>query len=212
MCCWVKLDDYWASRVIFEDMVQPQTLLPDPDMEGDGERLLRAVERYAKRLLPSDLCGLMDAPIESTFRNARKTADADGGAIWVTDAAREHLVVAYADPNTDIVGSEQPTSEGLISSVFASEQPICQNHVSADERHSKKIDEAVGEVTEAMMAVPFYVGGMLRGIFSVVRWLREEGETPNFSLQDFREFQRASIAMERLVTLSLSQLILGMDL
>ena len=195
-------------------MVQPPTLLPDPDMEGEGERLMRAVEKYSRRLLPSDLCGLMDGPIESTFRNARKLAAADGGAIWVTDAVQEHLVVAYADPpDPKLIGREQPASEGLISMVFASEQPICQNHVSGDERHSKMIDDAVGEVTEAMMAVPFYIGGMLRGIFSAVRWLREEGDgTPGFTLNDFQEFQRASVAMERLVTLRLSQLILGMEL
>ena len=195
-------------------MVQPHTLLPDPDLEGDGERLIRAVEKYSRRLLPADLCGLMDGPIESTFRNARKLAAADGGAIWVTDAACENLVVAYADPpDPKLLGREQPASEGLISLVFASEQPICQNHVSGDERHSTMIDDAVGEVTEAMMAAPFYIGGMLRGIFSVIRWLREDEEgTPGFTLEDFHEFQRAAVAMERLVTLRLTQLILGMEL
>ena len=175
---------------------------------------MAALESYAKRLLPGDLCGLLDVPIESTFRNARKQVGADGGAIWVADAAQEHLVVAFSDPPDErILGKEQPASEGLISLVFASEQPICQNRISEDERHSKRIDDAVGQTTESMMAVPFYVGGMLRGIFSVVRWAAKDGVvTPGFTLEEFNEFQRSAVVMERLVTLRLAQVILGLEL
>ena len=196
-------------------MARPPSLLPDPDLEQEGEKLAQALERYTKRLLAGDLCEMIDPPIESVFRNARKLAGADGGAIWVTDAAQEHLVVAFTDPeDSRILGREQPTSEGLISLVFASEQPICQNRISEDRRHSKRIDDAVGQKTESMMAVPFYVGGMLRGIFSVVRWAKDEsdGGTPGFSLDEFRDFQRASVVMERLVTLQLIQLILDLEL
>lgn len=194
-------------------MFEASPLLPDPDLEEQGDLFARALERYAKRLRPAELRGLIDAPVESVLRSVRESVAADSAGIWITDAGRENLVVAFAEPGDErFLGREQPLSEGFISLVFASEQPICENRVTGDERHSKRIDTAVGETTEAMVAVPFYLGGILRGVVSAVRWRGGRSPGAAFRPADLQSVQRGSVVVERLVNLALTKTILGIEL
>jgi hypothetical protein len=194
-------------------MIEASPLLPDPDLEELGDRLSRSLERYAKRLRPAELRGLIDAPVESVLRSIRERIDADSTGIWITDEGRENLEVAFADPADErFLGREQPLSEGFISLVFASEQPICENRIAGDERHSKRIDTAVGQTTEAMVAVPFYLGGSLRGVLSAVRWQGGCASGEAFGSKNLQSVQRASVVVERLVNLALAKTILGIEL
>ena len=188
-------------------------LLPDPELEEQGDRVSRALERYAKRLRSGELCGLIDAPVEAAIKGLTDLVGGDSGALWITDEQRDNLVVAFcSSENSGLVGCSQPLSEGLISLVFASEQPICETNVYADARHSKAIDEMTGNKTDAMVAVPFYLGGVLRGVLSVVRFkVSVEGER-GFSLEQFQLVQRGAVTTERLLNLELVKVILGIDL
>ncbi len=193
-------------------MSSPPPLLPDPELEEHGDRIARSLERYAKRLRPGELRGLFDAAITSVLREMRDKIGADSAGIWIADEARDNLVVAVADPeDVRFLGRKQPLSEGFISLVFASEQPICENRVADDERHSKHIDSAVGQTTEAMIAVPFYLGGILRGVLSAVRWKGGTGSGEAFSSGHLRSVQRASVVTERLVNMALMEIILGLE-
>ena len=194
-------------------MIKPSPLLPDPELEELGDRVTRALERYAKRLRPAEFRGLIDAPSQSVLHEIRTDIAADSAGIWIVDENRENLVFAVTEPDDGrILGREQPLSEGFISLVFASEQPICENRVSEDERHSKRIDAAVGETTEAMIAVPFYFGGVLRGVVSTVRWGGGCSSGEPFSLEDLKSMQRASAVIERLVNHALIEIIFGIEL
>jgi hypothetical protein len=202
-------------------MIAPSRLLPDPELEELGERVNRALESYAKRLRPSDLQALIDAPIRSVLHGLRVNIAADSAGIWIVDESRENLVFSIITPEDNtVVGLKQTLSEGFISLVFASEQPISANRVAEDERHSKHVDLALGRSTEAIVAVPFYLGGVLSGVLSAVRW-EGEGEGAQdgagdpgdaFSSEALRTLQRASVVIERLVTLSLAKTILGLEL
>ncbi|MGI9241537.1 MAG: GAF domain-containing protein [Verrucomicrobiales bacterium] len=188
-------------------------LLPDPELEEVGDRFVRALERYAKRLRPAEFLSLIDAPTEAVFRSIRLSLACDSVGLWIADEAGENLVFAITDPEDErIIGREQPLSEGFISLVFASEQPICENRVAEDERHSKRIDSAVGEKTEAMVAVPFYLGGRLGGVLSAVRWEGGRSSGDPFGQEDLRSMRRASVVLERLANLALAKAVLGVEL
>jgi hypothetical protein len=194
-------------------MTSPPPFLTDPDLEEFGDRLTRALERYAKRLRPTDLDSLVDAATGSVLQNLRNNIAADSVAIWIADQAGENLVFAIASPvDNRVLGREQPMSEGFISLVFASEQPICENRVAEDERHSKRIDSVIGETTEAIIAVPFYLGGVLRGVLSAVRWQDGSGCAGAFGLEHLQTTQRASVVVERLINLALAKAICGIEL
>ena len=100
-----------------------------------------------------------------------------------------------------------------MSVIYASEQPICQNRVYEDARHSKQIDEAVGQKTVSMIAVPFYLGGLLRGVISTVRLEGGKGGAdPEFTLEQFQQVQRGAAVTERLLNLQLTKVILGLEI
>lgn len=188
-------------------------LLPDPELEEVGDRVTRALEAYSKRLLPSDLVALIDAPIESVLENVRVNIAADSVGIWLADESRENLEFVLVNPvDTRIIGRKQALAEGFISLVFASERPICENRVAEDERHSKEIDSVIGEITEAMLAVPFYVGGTLCGVISAVRWRGGGSSGEAFTSADLHVIQRSAVVLERLVNLALAKTILGLEL
>ena len=80
-------------------------LLPDPELEEVGDRVTRALEAYSKRLLPSDLVALIDAPIESVLENVRVNIAADSVGIWLADESRENLEFVLVNPvDTRIIG------------------------------------------------------------------------------------------------------------
>ncbi len=194
-------------------MLEAPPLLPDPELEEQGDRIVRALERYAKGLRPAELRGLVDAPVESVLRRIKGEIDADSLGVWLADEGGENLVAAVAEPaGSGLLGHAQPLSEGFVSLVFASEQPICENRVADDERHSKRVDNAVGETTEAMIAVPFYLGGVLRGVLSAVRWRGGCASGEAFGSADLQAAQRASAVVERLVNFALAKVILGIEL
>ena len=188
-------------------------LLPDPELEEVGDRVTRALEAYSKRLLPSDLVALIDAPIESVLENVRVNIAADSVGIWLADESRENLEFVLVNPvDTRIIGRKQALAEGFISLVFASERPICENRVAEDERHSKEIDSVIGEITEAMLAVPFYVGGTLCGVISAVRCRGGGSSGEAFTSADLHVIQRSAVVLERLINLALAKTILGLEL
>ena len=188
-------------------------LLPDPELEEMGDRVVRTLERYARRLRPGEFLRLVDAPTESVFRNVRLSVSCDSCGLWIADGARENLIFAITAPDdARVIGRSQPLSEGFISLVFASEQPICENRVAGDERHSKRIDSVDGETTEAMVAVPFYFGGLLCGVLSALRWQGGCASGRPFDQGDLKAMQRTSVVLERLVNLALAKAVFGIEL
>ena len=202
-----------AAWCIVCAMSSPLPLLPDPDLEEYGDRIARSMERYAKRLRPGELRALFDTPTVSVLQEMRAGIGADSVGVWSADEGRENLVASVAEPVDErFLGRQQPLSEGFISLVFASEQPICENRVAEDARHSKRIDSIVGHTTEAMIAVPFYLGGVLKGVVSAVRWGEGPTSGASFRTGDLRSVQRGAVVVERLVNLGLARVILGLEL
>jgi hypothetical protein len=117
-----------------------------------------------KELLTPLMCDL--------FRQAVTETGAHEGTIWLVDAAAENLVPAFnTGPHADrIVGQfKQPLNSGLISMVFASEQPFMENAVHDNPSQSRLLDSLLQVETTALIAVPFYFLGACRGILSCVR-------------------------------------------
>jgi hypothetical protein len=63
-----------------------------------------------------------------------------------------------------------------------------ENEVYKNVDHSKRVDHALGQRTEAMMIVPFHFIGDLRGVISCVVLGETTGETPRQFTADQLEF------------------------
>lgn len=168
----------------------------------------------AAQLAIGDLEELMDRVARGVFEAAMNEIGAHSGTIWLADEGRTKLVVGYSHRELELVGREQPLDEGLISLVLASEHGICENRVYQNARHSKRIDEALKFVTCAMIAVPFYLGGSVRGVISAVQLKHDadEPDPPGFTGTHLARVQQLSSTIERLLNYNLLRALLDLNL
>jgi hypothetical protein len=192
-------------------------LLPDPRFEAlqrDLHGLLQAAAELVDRATFGDL---FDPLMRATLQIGFAGAGAHEGTVWLVDRAQENLVPVFntgPDAETflrDVRG--QPLSSGLISGVFRREQAFCENHVHRHAQHDKSVDRAVGLVTAAMIAVPFYFAQRIRGVVSCVQLVAPDApaadEPPGFSLESLGYVRHASEVLTRLVDHALLGALVG---
>jgi GAF domain-containing protein len=102
----------------------------------------------------------------------------------------------------------------MISMVVSTEQPICENEVHRNQQQDKTLDRTLGVQTCAMVAVPLYFVGELRGVLSAVQ-LRPidsaEPDPPGFSPAQLETLQLTAIVLARLLEQQLLAAALDLD-
>ncbi|MEM9016669.1 MAG: GAF domain-containing protein [Verrucomicrobiota bacterium] len=187
---------------------------PDPELTEHASAIEQQIERAARRLTPKEFENLIGVPGRAVLRSLKEALEADALSIWLADPERKHLVVTHTEPDPDFVGFEQPLTEGLVSLAFASEQCLCENQVYLNENHSKRVDEARGQVTCAMIATPYYIAGHLRGVISCVQ-MKDSPDAPDpsgFRARNMNRVRRTSTVIERLVNYRLLTSLLELEL
>lgn len=194
--------------------LQDNGIIPDPSLMAQGSAIEKAVEDRARRLDVAQIQSLMDAVVREAVALATAKIDANSTTIWVVTPGRESLTVAHSWPATELLGFEQPIDEGFISLVLGSEQAICENRVYEHAAHSKRVDRELAKVTCSMIAAPFYVGGLMRGVFSCVKWKDrpESPDPPEFTASDLSRVKLLSAAVERLLNYRIMSDLLGIQL
>jgi GAF domain len=144
-------------------------------------------------------------------------AGAHEGTVWLLDRTRSYLIPRFnSGPKADtFVGSfKQSLRAGMISMVVATEQPICENEVHQNRQQDKTLDQKLGLWTCAMLAVPFYFAGELRGVISAVQ-LQSAGaatpEPPGFTAENLGTLQLAASVLSRMIEHQLMSLALGRE-
>lgn len=136
-----------------------------------------ALQEYLAKLgaavTPENFLSVCDEMILKLLKDAFARISADEGSIWLLDSEKQHLVVAYnSGPNTaKIMGFKQPTTQGIVSLVVASENAFVENQVYKNAKHSATLDKKLHKTTYAMIAVPFYFLNEVRGVISCVQLL-----------------------------------------
>ncbi|MCP4848372.1 MAG: GAF domain-containing protein [Verrucomicrobiaceae bacterium] len=152
---------------------------------------------------------------KNTLLGAFRKIGADHGAIWLADNTGDHLVPVFGcgeHADNFLNGKfKLPTDQGLISMVFATGQPFCENAIHKNPGHSPLLDRQLGVRTEAMIAIPLTFANSLRGIISCVHLglhgSKEEEKT--FSGSDLGDLELASATIAHLLDLTLMEQILG---
>ncbi len=165
--------------------------------------------------------GAFDEFFDRTMRahlvDALAGAQAHEGTVWLLDKTRSFLVPRFnSGPHAEsFVGSfRQSLRSGMISMVVATEQPVCENDVRENQQQDKSLDQKLGLATCAMLAVPFYFAGELRGVISAVR-LKGPNEPapvpPGFTAENLATLQLASSVLARMIEHQLMSLALGRE-
>ena len=158
-----------------------------------------------------------DATMRGLLTESFRSIGADEGTVWLLDEGRSGLIPRFnSGPHAaNFVDSFcLSLSEGMISMVVSTELPICENAISKHRRHNKKLDVKLALKTCAMVAVPFYFAGELRGVISAVQ-LRPaqstEPDPPGFSPQHLAALQLTASVLARLVERQFYSMVLGTE-
>jgi transcriptional regulator with GAF, ATPase, and Fis domain len=179
-------------------------LLADPRFSGLQTTLQDRVRAAADSLDAETFPDVFDSVMRGVLLTGLRDAQAHEGTLWLVDSAEEHLVPAInTGPNAaSFVGKfKQPLSRGLISMVFATEQPFCENEIYARQAQDKTLDRSLGVLTCSMIAVPLYFAQQLRGVISCVQLKPVDApeDPPRFSGESLRHIQLAAEIISRLL-------------
>lgn len=196
-------------------MLERLSLLPSPEFEKLTPLLSERVARSAQILNDRNLGSFLDSTMKELLKRAFQNAGAHEGAVWLVDAAGMHLVLSHAwgSRAERVQGFQQPLGKGIVSMVFATEQPFCENKVYANRLQARAIDEKLGMLTCSMIAVPLMFAKQLRGIVSCIR-VKEDPAAPDpedFPPNALGEIQFATHVLGKLIEFELVSLITGWD-
>jgi hypothetical protein len=180
---------------------------------GSPDEVLRRLEAWIVGKTPDLLVSLVDPSSLLLLHEAFAAAGGCEGTIWLADRAAGELVACH-NSGTDagaLVGFRQPMGQGIISMVYAQEQPYCENRIGASAGHDDTLDRKIEKHTTAMIAVPFYFGFGLRGVISCVQLAEAPGERDGFRSSDVEILARAANLVERLIDGALLTSLLGLD-
>ena len=192
----------------------------DPALQSASSPLRQALTQAADGLLPTQFPAVFNPPLQSLLRQVMTATRASEGAVWVADPEQVHLLpVVGLGPLAPryVHRFAQPLETGLVSMVYDSGQSFCENDVESHPGHSVMLDTELGMRTRAMMAVPLYYAGRLRGVLTAVH-LAPPGEAEgddtsgrSFTAADLATFERVGQCLRKLIDLRLLELLLGWE-
>lgn len=155
-------------------------LITAPDFVALQPLLLERMAQIGAEIHAEQFAVLLDPLLREIIKRGFADAGAHEGTLWLVDAAGEFLEPAHTvGPHAEkIVGHfKQPLGAGLISMVFATEQPFLENEVSKNAQQSKLLDSLLHEQTQSLIAIPFHFLNGCRGVVSCVQFKSPDAET-----------------------------------
>ena len=193
-------------------------LLSNPQFARLGIDLEEHVEAWIQSSNPMETIGLLDEACTDLLAKTFLSVGGSEGTVWLADSAEKFLVAVYnSGPDSEnLVGFEQPIGSGIISLVYAQQQPYCENEIEQSHGHDDTLDRKMHKHTAAMIAVPFYFAFQLRGVVSCVQLeeaMPEDIGSPSagFESAQVSELVRAVNTVERIINATLLTAALGLD-
>jgi transcriptional regulator with GAF, ATPase, and Fis domain len=189
------------------------TLLPDPDFREHISTLTDRLDKAAKLITRDTFNDFADDLITAVLEDGFYAANGDEGTLWLVNPKKPELDAVFNNGPTaeKVLTYSQRLDRGLISMVFSTGQPFCENNISEIPEHDKTVDRRTGSFTHAMIAVPFYFAQQCRGILSCVQLAgTARSSTQNeFDMDSMREVSRAASLLTHLFDFKLISRIIG---
>jgi transcriptional regulator with GAF, ATPase, and Fis domain len=190
-------------------------LLTEPAFESLNPTLLARMSQLGDSIHAPQFEPLLEPLLRQVIEQGFREAGAHEGTVWLADAAGEFLEPAFnTGPRAgQIVGRfKQPLGSGLISMVFATEQPFVENDVPRNAQQSKLLDVTLGVQTHALIAVPFHFLKACRGVVSCVQLKPADSRSadpPGFLPQHVAGLQRTTALAAMLIEYRLLSRMVG---
>src|ERR1700693_1645145 len=189
-------------------------LLPDDRFRKHISVLVDRLDKAAKLITRETFDDFADDLMTTILADSFDAAGADEGTLWLVNPGKSELDAVYNNGPTaaKILKHSQKLDRGLISMVFSTGQPFCENNIAQNPDHDKAVDRQTGASTTAMIAVPFHFAQQCRGIVSCVQLTKKPGSLPSragFDMESMREVSRAASLLTRLFDFKLISRIIG---
>lgn len=188
-------------------------LIRNPALSQLGAEVEQHLDAWFDSSDPMGIAQLIDETSISLLEAAYSKVGGCEGTVWLADREEQHLV-AVANSGADaasLVGFRQPVGSGIISMVYAQQQPYCENDIQASDGHDDTLDRKIAKHTAAMIAVPFYFSYKLRGVLSCVQLEESDNLQEGFSSSHVESLVRISNIVERLIDERLLSVTLGLS-
>ncbi len=191
-----------------------RAIVPDPAWAAARPALLERLGRFGDELQAGELPAWLTPLMREVLTLGLAEAGADEGTIWLVDEPGQALVATWNNgPHAGkFLGHRQSLREGLVSLVFASEQPVLENAVDQHPGHSKLVDQKLQVATKSMLVVPFYFLGGCRGVISGVQLAGHQmppTRPPGFQGRDLATLQRTAGLLTNLLDLEVLSRVVG---
>ena len=188
-------------------------ILPDPRLEPLTAGIQARLGQIAALINADNFADLLTPLATALLLDAFAGVGAHEGSVWLVDRANQCLTPAFNNgPDAEKLHHyHQPLNKGLVSMVFANEQPFVMNkdHTGMD----LTVQDMLKIRITTMIAVPLYFLGECRGVVSCVKVARgDEPEPPGFEAAALSPIKRVADALHALIDGSLLAKTLGITL
>lgn len=133
---------------------------------------LHPLREELERLPLAAFHALGDAPARGVLAAFLPLTNAHEMAIWIKDPDADRLV-----PVVDTTGpggvlemkASQPLTSGIVSQVYRENARYLESGIWRAKGHSPEVDQALKQITQHEMCVPFRMAGRLVGVMSAVQ-------------------------------------------
>lgn len=152
---------------------------------------------------------LGDAPLRRLLAEFLPLVNGSEMAIWVKDPDAERLVALFdtAGPAGPLeLKVSQPLTSGVVSQVFRDRKPYIDKSLWGTNKQSPLVDQALHQVTQNVICVPFDLAGFPIGVMSAVQLTDGKHKNParwGFQDQDLNLLKLASLALSQSMERSL---------
>ena len=149
----------------------------------------------------AELHSLGDEAVRSLLAGFIPLIHASEIAIWVKDPGADQLVVLFdtAGPDGDLeLKVTQALSVGIVSQVYCEQTSFVDHGLWRSKKHSSLVDQALHQLTQNEMCVPFQLAGHQFGVMSAVQLTDLKHEAPTrwgFDEQDLKTLELAAQAL-----------------
>ena len=153
--------------------------------------------------MPPEIDDATSALLTEVLKRCCGVVHCNDCALWLTGGDHLHPVLGFGPHSVQFIGTySHPLDEGLISMVYASGQPFCENNIQANPQHSSKLDQQLGIQTDAMIVVPVVSAGEITGVITCVHTSAANSsahDTRDFASQDMNELEFTAALLGRVL-------------
>jgi len=142
------------------------------------------------------------ALLQEVLKRSCKTINCENSALWLSSDDDLVPTLGFGPHAEHFIGNySQPLGEGLISMVYASGQPFCENQIRSNPQHSSRLDQQLGIQTDAMITTPVSSQGEIIGVITCVHTSKAgSDDTPcSFQALDLNELEFAATVIGRVL-------------